>query len=107
MRTRIARSATLFALLAPFVAAPLRANRMLAYPGQDTLAATPTDPGWPRTFSKEGTTVVVHQPQVDEWKDHETIHFRAALEVTPAGAKQASYGVAEAEATTDVVPTNE
>jgi hypothetical protein len=73
---------------------------------QDTLAATPTDPGWPRTFTSEGNTVILHQPQVDSWPDHETIRFRAALEVTPAGASEPSYGVLAGEAETDVEPTN-
>lgn len=74
---------------------------------QDTLAATPTDPGWPRTFTNQGTTVILHQPQVDAWQNHELIRFRAALEVTPAGATAPSYGVIAAEAETDVVPTND
>jgi hypothetical protein len=66
-----------------------------------TAPAPPSDPGWPRVFSKEGTTVVLHQPQVDSWKDHEKIRFRAAVEVTPAGSSQTSYGVVAVEADTE------
>ena len=65
-------------------------------------AAQPTDPGWPRTFRKGGSKVIVHQPQVDAWKDHAVIRFRCALEVTPAGANGPNYGVAAVEADTTV-----
>ncbi|MBL9147169.1 MAG: hypothetical protein JNM94_00605 [Phycisphaerae bacterium] len=57
---------------------------------------------WPRSFSNGGNSVVMYQPQVDEWNDHRTIRFRAAIAVTPAGAKGAAYGVLVAEGTTTV-----
>ena len=67
-----------------------------------TAASPPTDPGWPRTFTKEGSTVVVYQPQVDAWNQYETLRYRCALEVMPKGASGPSYGVAAVEADTKV-----
>lgn len=66
------------------------------------VAAPARDPGWPRTFSKDGTTVVLHQPQVDTWKDHEEITFRCAVEVTLAGETSPAWGVVAAEGHTSV-----
>src|SRR5262245_48024017 len=68
---------------------------------QDTVGggggATPTAPaaphGWPRSYSDGSNTVVMYQPQVDAWKDHEKIRFRAAIAVTPALSTQTQYGV--------------
>jgi hypothetical protein len=65
-------------------------------------AAAPPQRGWPRTFEKNGNTVVVYQPQVDSWKDFDVIKFRAAIAVTPAGAGQPEYGVLVAQADTVV-----
>ncbi len=67
-----------------------------------TQSPPPTDPGWPRSFTKNGTTAPLYQPQVDSWQDFDKIKFRCAVEVTPAGAKEPSYGVVNAEADTDV-----
>ena len=54
----------------------------------------PSDPGWPRTFTKDGTTLTIYQPQVDAWKDYEKIKFRCALEVQLQGTTEPTYGVA-------------
>jgi hypothetical protein len=64
--------------------------------------AAPKDPGWPRIFHKDGTTVVLHQPQVDSWKDYDKLRFRCALEVTLQGAPEPKVGVAAVEADTTV-----
>src|SRR5438067_9949676 len=61
-----------------------------------TTNAPPTDTGWPRTHQKDGQTVVIYQPQVDEWKDQKMIAFRAATAVTLKGAAEPVYGVIEA-----------
>ncbi len=74
----------------------------LAQAPQTQPTLQPTDPGWPRTFTKGGTTAILYQPQVDSWNDYDKIQFRCAVEVTPAGATEANYGVVEAEADTDV-----
>ncbi|MBL9140290.1 MAG: hypothetical protein JNK53_00365, partial [Phycisphaerae bacterium] len=60
------------------------------------------DPGWPRTFTKGGETVTLHQPQVDAWKDYDTIDFRCAVEVTLAGAKSPAWGVIAVHGDTSV-----
>src|SRR6185369_13013455 len=57
---------------------------------------------WPRSFSRDGSTVVLHQPQIDRWDDQISLHFRRAVEVTPAGAKAPEYGVATVTADTHV-----
>src|SRR5204863_8027435 len=65
-------------------------------------SAAPVDSGWPRTHQKDGQTVVIYQPQVDEGKDQSTIDFRAATAVTPRGAAEPVYGVINAHADTIV-----
>src|SRR5262249_51526272 len=64
--------------------------------------APPTDSGWPRTHEKDGQTVVIYQPQVDEWKDQKSTKFRCATAVTPGGASEPAYGVISASADTMV-----
>jgi hypothetical protein len=63
-------------------------------------ASATADSGWPRTYSRDGSTVILHQPQVDSWPDQLSLHFRMALEVTPAGAQAPDYGVATVRAET-------
>ena len=46
------------------------------------------DPGWPRKLEKPGGTVIVYQPQVDDWKDFTNITWREAFQMTPTGGKQ-------------------
>lgn len=71
---------------------------------QNPSAATPApvDPGWPRTFVKDGTTVVVHQPQIDSWQNYTTMRFRCAIEVTVPGAASPQMGVIAAQASTEI-----
>jgi hypothetical protein len=64
----------------------------------------PTDPGWPREFSKETKKLTVYQPQVDGWEDYSTIRFRCAIEVEGV-LKEPKFGVAEIEARTLVDQT--
>ncbi len=75
-------------------------------PGAAGQAAPAPDPGWPRTFTKGGTTLVVYQPQIDAWKDHEQIKFRCALEITLAGTTQPDWGVVAVQADTQVDEDN-
>ena len=60
-----------------------------------------TDPGWPRTITKQGATLVYYQPQVDNWESFKTIDWRMAIALTPLGGKQV-VGVANIHATTAV-----
>ncbi len=45
------------------------------------------DVGWPRERSNQGGTLIVNQPQVDEWKDHKELQARSAISLTPKGGK--------------------
>ena len=67
-----------------------------------TQSPPPSDPGWPRTFTKDGTTLTIYQPQIDAWKDYEKMKFRCALEVQLAGATDPAYGVVAVQADTSV-----
>lgn len=69
---------------------------------QDT--PPPTDPGWPREFVAESKKLTIYQPQIDEWKDHSTMHFRCAIEIEGV-MKEPKFGVAEIEARTLVDQT--
>lgn len=64
----------------------------------------PTDPGWPREFTMESKKLTIYQPQVDQWKDHSTMHLRCAIEVDGVLAEP-KFGVAEIEARTLVDQT--
>ncbi|MHC5026139.1 MAG: hypothetical protein ACYTGR_05175 [Planctomycetota bacterium] len=48
-------------------------------------AAEVDAPSWPRVFTREGTAIILHEPQVDAWSDFESIQFRAAVEVAENG----------------------
>jgi hypothetical protein len=87
----------------PIAHAGLAAGGAPAPTGEAAAApALPERRGWPRTFEKGGNTVVVYQPQVDSWKNHDVIKFRAAIAVTPAGVGQPTYGVLVGQADTVV-----
>lgn len=59
------------------------------------------DVGWPREFNADGRRVIVYQPQVDSWKDHNKMVFVAAVEVVPKDAGKSAYGVIRAETDTE------
>jgi hypothetical protein len=59
------------------------------------------DPGWPRQLVKSGGTVLIYQPQVDEWQNYTNIEWRSAFQLTPIGGKQV-VGAATFDATTEV-----
>ena len=68
--------------------------------GSATLALG-QDPGWPRQITKQGSTLIYYQPQVDNWKNFKDINWRMAFSLTPAGGKEV-VGVAELQGQTDV-----
>src|SRR5262245_27808060 len=72
--------------------------------GAQTTAVTSVPPPtrWPRTFTNNGNTLEVFQPQVDQWTDHSTLACRAAVAVTAAGTTEQHYGVAAIRANTSV-----
>ena len=59
------------------------------------------DPGWPRKLVKPGGTVIIYQPQVDDWQSFTDIKWRSAFQLTPTAGKQI-VGAASFEATTEV-----
>ncbi|MGH7132376.1 MAG: hypothetical protein ACREJO_10575, partial [Phycisphaerales bacterium] len=97
MFPRVSLLAASFSLLAAWAVSGA-AGLVTAAPAaaaQIVQAATPTTtaPVWPRTFNKDGNTVLIYQPQIDAWKDHSTIRFRSAVAVTPAGTTAPQFGV--------------
>ncbi|MFO0962226.1 MAG: hypothetical protein U0625_04900 [Phycisphaerales bacterium] len=83
----------------PAAAAPLQATASAAAPEGP---APSKDTGWPRVYTKDGTTVTLQQPQVDSWKDHAVIRFRCAVEVQLAGSQKPRWGVVTAQGDTSV-----
>jgi len=65
-------------------------------------AALAEDVGWPRLHTVAQGTVTVYQPQIEGWDDYRTIHFRAAIAVTPTGRAEPVYGFVVGTARTDV-----
>jgi uncharacterized membrane protein YgcG len=59
------------------------------------------DAGWPRKLVKPGGTVIIYQPQVDDWTGFTNIRWRQAFQLTPTSAKQV-VGAASFEGTTEV-----
>lgn len=76
---------------------------MAADEASDEAAA---DLGWPREFTTDTHTVVVYQPQVEEWTDYKKLRMRVALGVAEKGKEDddesVRYGGLFAEADTDV-----
>ena len=44
--------------------------------------------GWPRSFSNSGGSLVLYQPQVDDWKNYAVVDARSAFALTPTGGKE-------------------
>jgi hypothetical protein len=59
------------------------------------------DPGWPRKMVKPGGTLLIYQPQVDDWQNFTDIKWRMAFQLTPTGGKEI-VGAASFEGTTEV-----
>ena len=72
---------------------------LLAYTAGAATATTGGSPeidkGWPRLYKFGGNEVVLHQPQVDEWRDYTLLVARLAVSVKPKGAKEPVFGVVE------------
>jgi hypothetical protein len=68
----------------------------------EATAAAATDPGWPRKIELDKETVIVHQPQIDEWKDNLHLTASVAFEVITKDAAQSHYvGAAQVTADTE------
>lgn len=56
-------------------------------------AAPPPGPNtWPHTFTGDGGSALVYQPQVISWPDRTTLNTRIAVGITPTGAKTPVLG---------------
>jgi hypothetical protein len=65
-------------------------------------SATPAqDPGWPRRIVKPGGTLVIYQPQIDDWNNFTSITWRQAFQLTPTGRKMV-VGAASFQGSTSV-----
>jgi hypothetical protein len=58
------------------------------------------DLGWPRQYGDAQSQVILYQPQIRSWENHEVMNLVAALEVKTAGQDKPVYGVLEAQAKT-------
>jgi hypothetical protein len=63
-------------------------------------APTPADP-WPRELKLSNAKVLLYQPQLESW-EHNKLHFRAVVAVTPTGTKREIFGVIWGTARTHV-----
>ncbi|MBP7866871.1 MAG: hypothetical protein KA419_13090 [Acidobacteria bacterium] len=73
--------------------------------GLTALAQGSRDTGWPRIrTAPDGTRVVIHQPQVDQWDFYVKLDFRVAVEIWLPGAKAGIPAAVQmtAETTTDL-----
>src|ERR1051326_4002126 len=69
---------------------------------QDAAPEKVESPRWPRSYEDSGDKLVVYEPQVDDgWKEHQSLHARSAIVVTPKGGKEV-YGVVEYDVETEV-----
>ncbi|HEY3496301.1 MAG TPA: hypothetical protein VGK73_16490 [Polyangiaceae bacterium] len=69
-------------------------------PASSTVSAPPVeDIGWPRQLTRDGTTLVYYQPELDAWEGYQTLVCRVAFSLTPKGGKPV-LGVATLQAST-------
>ena len=59
------------------------------------VAQPATPPTWPHSITEGGAGVTVYQPQAISWPDRKTLTARAAIAITPAGAKAPILGTIE------------
>src|SRR6185295_9025038 len=73
---------------------------------QDKPAETPelTELNWPRKFEDAGDTVIVYDPQVESWENHELLKARCAVVVTASGDKAEAFGIVEMDVKTETQP---
>lgn len=60
--------------------------------GAGLAQPAPTDPGWPRYYTKGASDLVVYQPQVEAWKDFKNLTGRCAFALTPVRGREPVYG---------------
>jgi hypothetical protein len=94
---RVLRFATTSLLIALCIVLPAHAQET----EEVTIQEQSNPLSFPREIKGDAGTVVIHTPQIDTWPAFKTVGGRLAVEVTPAGEKEAVYGVAEFTADTD------
>ena len=62
---------------------------------------TPSARDWPREFKVDGHTVVVFQPQLENWENYVKIQGKAAVAVTCQGEKEPVFGAMLLEANSE------
>ena len=63
-----------------------------------------TELNWPRKYEKDGDKLVVYDPQIDSWENHEVLKARSAVVVTASGEKADAFGIVEFEVKTETQP---
>ncbi|HZE97445.1 MAG TPA: hypothetical protein VE981_10500 [Planctomycetota bacterium] len=59
---------------------------------------------WPRQHEDAGDKVVIYDPQIDSWENHEILKATSAVVVTAAGQKDEAFGVMDIEVRTETQP---
>lgn len=80
---------------------PLLAGGIIA---QEPASAGLTELNWPRKYEDAGDVVVVYDPQIESWENHEVLKGRSAVVVTPSGEKADAFGIFEFEVKTETQP---
>ena len=63
------------------------------------------DTGWPRSFTANGITFTVYQPQLTSW-DGQQLAARAVVAAQPVGTPEPTYGTVNLSATTETDKVN-
>src|SRR5260370_37191102 len=71
-------------VLGAFLVSPLAIAAAKSTTGSDQ----PADPGWPREKYRNGTRLIIYQPQVDDWKNFQELSWRMAVLGKPQGGKE-------------------
>src|SRR6516225_8072052 len=66
-----------------------------------TASGQSGDSSWPRERYQNGNTLIVYQPQVDDWTNFQDLSWRMAVSLTPKSGKTV-VGVVEMKGTTSV-----
>ena len=99
-------SLALSAALPVMAQAPAATAKTPAAPSNTStvpVATTDVDGGWPRVYNgASGAIIILHQPQVESWKDQKHAVLNLAVSYTPKGATKAALGTVTLEADTSV-----
>jgi len=66
-----------------------------------TASGQSGDSSWPRERYQNGNTLIVYQPQVDDWNNFQDLSWRMAVSLTPKSGKTV-VGVVEMRGTTSI-----